>query len=193
MKNERLFTIPNVFSFYRLVSFPFLLFLCIKGQEDWFAILLIINLVTDVLDGFIARNFNQKTDLGARLDSLADIGSYILAVLGVFVFKWDIISEHLPSFLSFLGLYMSTILFSLIKFGKFTSFHLYSSKIGGYFQGFFFVLLFSGYFFESYYLFAMFWGILSFIEHLSIQIMIPKLESNLKGLYWVLKSKSFSQ
>ncbi len=193
MKKERLFTIPNILSFYRLISFPFLFILCLKGIEDWFAILLIINLITDILDGFIARNFNQQTALGARLDSLADIGSYILAIMGVFIFKWDIISQHLPSFLTFLGFYLMTIVFSLIKFGKFTSFHLYSSKIGGYLQGSFFVLLFSGFFFQPFYLLVMTWGILSFIEHLSLQIMIPELKSNLKGLYWFLKSKKYSQ
>lgn len=193
MKNEKILTIPNILSFYRLLSFPFLLVLCLKGVENWFAILLIINLITDILDGFIARNFNQQTALGARLDSLADIGSYILAIMGVFMFKWDIISEHLPSFLTFLGFYLTTIVFSLIKFGKFTSFHLYSSKIGGYLQGSFFVLLFSGFFFEWYYLFVMTWGILSFIEHLSLQIMIPELKSNLKGVYWYLRSKALSK
>lgn len=193
MKNEKLFTIPNILSFYRLISFPFLFILCLKGIEDWFAVLLILNLITDILDGFIARKFNQQTALGARLDSLADIGSYILAIMGVFVFKWDIISLHLPSFLSFLGFYLMTIVFSLIKFGRFTSFHLYSSKIGGYLQGSFFVLLFSGFFFEPYYLFVMTWGILSFIEHLSIQVLIPDLRSNLKGLYWLLKSKNYSK
>lgn len=189
MKKERLFTVPNILSFYRLLSFPLLFVLCLKQIEDWFAILLIINLITDILDGFIARNFNQQTTLGARLDSLADIGTYILALMGLFIFKWDIISEHLWSFLPFLGLYIATIFYSLIKFGKFTSFHLYSSKIGGYLQGLFFVLLFSGFFFEPYYLLVMLWGILSFLEHLSIQIMIPELKSNLKGLYWLLKSK----
>lgn len=188
MKNEKLLTIPNVLSTYRLLSFPFLMWLCIQGQEQLFAVLLAINLVTDILDGFIARTFNQQTALGARLDSLADIGSYILAICGVFIFKWEIISQYLPSFGTFLAFYLATIVFSLLKFGRFTSFHLYSSKIGGYLQGSFFALLFLGHFNEAYYYFVMIWGILSFVEHLSIQLMLPELKSNLKGLYWLIKS-----
>lgn len=191
MKTNNWITIPNFLSAYRLLSFPFLAYLCIKGNEDLFAILLIINLITDVLDGFIARAFNQQTDIGARLDSIADIGSYILAVWGVFTFKEDIISQHLLSFSLFLGLYLTTIVFSLIKFKRFTSFHLYSSKIGGYLQGAFFVLLFMNLFYAPYYYLAIGWGILSFIEHLSLQIMLPRLRSNLKGLYWVLRSSKF--
>jgi CDP-diacylglycerol--glycerol-3-phosphate 3-phosphatidyltransferase len=190
MKKSTWLTIPNFLSAYRLLSFPFLLYLCATGNEKWFANLLIINLITDVLDGFIARAFNQQTEIGARLDSIADIGSYILAVLGIFLFKWEVISPHFGFFSIFLGLYLSTLVFSLIKFGRFTSFHLYSSKIGGYLQGIFFLLLFAGYFHQVYFYLAMGWGILSFLEHLTIQIMLPALRSNLKGLYWVLKSKT---
>lgn len=190
MKTKEWFTIPNLLSAYRLLSFPFLAYLCATGQEQLFAILLVINLITDVLDGLIARTFNMQTAIGARLDSLADIGSYILAIWGLFTFKWAVISPYLFSFALFLGLYLATLVFSLVKFGKFTSFHLYSSKIGGYLQGGLFAMLFLDVFYLPYYYLAIGWGILSFIEHLTVQALLPELRSNLKGLYWVLKSKS---
>lgn len=41
--------------------------------------LLFINLATDILDGFIARRLKWESELGARLDSLADLGSYAMA------------------------------------------------------------------------------------------------------------------
>lgn len=190
MKKSQIFTIPNFLSAYRLLSFPFLLTLAVKGIEKPFVILLVINLATDILDGFIARRFNMQTELGARLDSIADIGTYILAITGVFVFKWDVILPYISSFSVFLIFYLATLAFSLIKFGRFTSFHLYSSKIGGYMQGLFFFLLFVFGFYEWYYYLMITWGILSFVEHLSIQVLLPELRSNLKGLYWVLQNKS---
>ncbi|HTL80492.1 MAG TPA: CDP-alcohol phosphatidyltransferase family protein, partial [Bacteroidia bacterium] len=76
-------TIPNALSFYRLLSFPFLLFLVFTHREHWFSILFCINLVTDILDGLIARLFRMTTALGAKLDSLADAGMYILAFFGI--------------------------------------------------------------------------------------------------------------
>ena len=82
-------TIPNILSLYRLLIFPVIALMIILKQEMAFAILLVISLNTDVWDGWIARRFNQKTQIGARLDSLADIGVYITALSGIIVFKMD--------------------------------------------------------------------------------------------------------
>ncbi len=188
MIDKKLLTIPNVLSFYRLVSFPFVLFLALHGDEKLFVLLLVINLITDILDGFIARTFNQKTEIGARLDSIADLGTFILATTGIFVFKLDDFRPYLTSFTVFLVLFLSTDLFSLIKFKRISSFHLYSWKISGYILGSFFLILFTVGFFPLFYWFAIGWGILSFIEHLLIQLLLTEMKSNQKGLYWVLKT-----
>ena len=186
---KKIVTIPNILSFYRIVSFPVVLYFAIKGNETVFVILLIINLITDVLDGFIARRFNMQSELGARLDSIADIGTFILAVTGIFIFKANDFAPHLLSFFTFLGLFLLANIISLIKFRRFPSLHLYSWKIGGYIQGiFFFILFVFGFNIFAYY-FMVSWGILSFIEHIIIQLIIKKMQSNAKGLYWILKNK----
>ena len=143
MFNKKTFTIPNILSFYRLISFPVLLYFVVNKIEKVFVVLLIINLVTDILDGFIARKFNMQTELGARLDSIADIGTYILAITGIFIFKIDDFSPYLTSFLVFIALLVFSNLLSLLKFKRFPSLHLYSWKIGGYIQGLFFFVLFA--------------------------------------------------
>ena len=74
-------TIPNILSLYRLFAFPFIMLMIILKLQLLFAIFLVISLNTDVWDGFIARRFNQQTAIGARIDSLADIGVYIAALL----------------------------------------------------------------------------------------------------------------
>ena len=188
IKKEYL-NIPNALSFYRLLAFPFILYFALSGEEKIFVILLMINLITDILDGFIARRFNMQTEFGARLDSIADEGTYILAVVGIFVFKLDEFTPHLTSFLIFLSLFLSANILSLIKFKRFASLHLYSSKIGGYMQGSFFFVLFVFDFYTFYYYIMIIWGILSFVEHITIQLLIPEMKSNLKGLYWVLRDK----
>ncbi|MBA4408613.1 MAG: CDP-alcohol phosphatidyltransferase [Odoribacter sp.] len=189
MKKEKIYTVPNFISFYRLIAFPFILWLAIAGKEELFAILLIVNLITDVLDGFIARTFKCETELGARLDSLADIGTYILAIVGIFTFKYADIEPHIVLFITFISLFFITDIVALIKFRQFACFHLYSWKIGGYLQGGFFIALFSIGFFEFLFYFVMIWGILAFIEHIIIQMILPEMKSNVKGLYWVLKDK----
>ncbi len=188
-KKENLFTIPNFLSAYRLLAFPWILYLALTQQENLFAIFLIINLITDVLDGFIARNFNMQTEFGSRLDSIADVGTYVLAFLGVFMFKFTEFQPYIWALYLFIGVFLTLHLLSLIKFKRFSSFHLYSMKIGGYIQGAFFLVLFAKGFYPAFFYFMIAWGILAFCEHISIQLLSKSLKSNVKGLYWVLKNK----
>ncbi|TVR42130.1 MAG: CDP-alcohol phosphatidyltransferase family protein [Bacteroidia bacterium] len=186
MKKEYL-TAPNLLSLYRIIVFPLILWFILANNETLFAIFLIINLITDILDGLIARLLKMQTELGAKLDSTGDIGTYILAFIGIFVFKWDVIAPHILPFLVFAGLCIVLVILAWIKFGKVPSFHLYSWKVGGYIQGFFFFTLFAFDFYPVLYYFMTFWSIFAALEHIIIQLIIPQMRSNVKGLYWVLR------
>lgn len=181
--------IPNVLSLYRLLSFPIVLFAAIRGYESVFAWLICINLITDILDGFIARKFNMMTDIGAKLDSLADTGTFILAVVGIICFKATDFQPHLFSFYLFMGLFIFCDLLSLLKFRKLASLHLYSWKIAGYIQGIFFFVLFAFKFSTPFYYFMVTWGILAFLESICVQLVLKQMTSNAKGLYWVLRQE----
>jgi len=189
MIDKKLLTIPNILSFYRIASFPFVLYLAMRHNEKLFVLFLVINLATDILDGFIARAFNQKTEIGARLDSIADLGTYFLAITGIFIFKMQEFSPYMTSFLIFLALIFLPDLLSLMKFRRVSCLHLYSWKIGGYIQGSFFFTLFTVGFFPLFYYLTLWWGILSFLEHILVQLVLSEMKSNQKGLYWVLKEQ----
>ncbi len=181
--------IPNLLSFYRLLAFPVILFLAVSGYKQAFAVLIVINLVTDVLDGMIARMLGQQTEFGARIDSIADMGTYFLVFVGIWLFKRADFAPHMLSLSIFIGLLVAALTLSLIKFGRFPSLHLYSWKIGGYIQGTFFFILFAFGFFTPFYYLMIVWGILAFLEHIIIQLIIPEMRTNAKGLYWVLKEQ----
>ncbi len=187
MSENKNLNLPNVLSAYRIMIFPLVMYFALSGREQLFVTFLVVNLITDILDGWIARRFNLQTEFGARLDSMADVGTYILAIVGIFTYKLLDFEPHLLSFLIFVGLFLTCNLFALIKFGRLPSLHLYSSKIGGYIQGVFFFVLFVFGFNTIFYYFMIIWGILSFLEHLTVQILIKEMRSNAKGLYWVLK------
>lgn len=182
-------TIPNILSLYRLFMFPVILMMIILKQEMTYAILVVISLNTDVWDGFIARRFNQQTAIGARIDSLADIGVYITALTGITVFKIGEFGADAWLFYLFVASYVITHLSPLIKFGKIQSFHLWSIKFGGYLQGIFFILLFFVGYRPIYFYLMVNISLLAFIESLTIQMMIPQMRSNVKGLYWVLRER----
>ncbi len=181
--------IPNILSLYRIIVFPVIVFSLVMKNDPLFTWLICISLITDILDGWIARAFDMQTEIGAKLDSIADMGTYIAAISGIIVFKSVEIQPHLFSFYAFVGLFIFSHLLSVIKFGRFPSLHLYSWKIGGYIQGFFFFVLFVFGFYAPFYFLMVTWGISAFLEHIIIQLIIKEMKSNAKGLYWVLKEK----
>ncbi len=189
MNKKEFWTIPNLITSYRLLMVPVILYFVISGQEKLFAIFLVINLLSDIIDGYIARRFKMTTELGAKLDSFADNFNYVLAFIGLFIFKMDDLRPHLVSFIIFTSMLVLTVIVPLIKFRKFPSFHLYTTKIGGYIQGFFFVCLFTIGFITPFYYLMIVWGIIGAIECITIDMLIPEMRSNVKGLYWVLKER----
>lgn len=65
-------TIPNLISVCRLLAVPFIIWLIsIQHYSSAFWIFLLAG-VSDGVDGFIAKRFNQTTELGAYLDPIAD-------------------------------------------------------------------------------------------------------------------------
>lgn len=63
-------------------------------MKNWFVILICISLVSDIFDGSIARLFKLQTNFGAALDNLADLCTYAMALLGMFLFRWSEIRPH---------------------------------------------------------------------------------------------------
>lgn len=187
MKKQKLFNVPNVLSAYRLAALPFLIYFIVKGDKNMFITLLSINLITDILDGLIARTFKLETEFGARLDSFADIGTYIMAFSGMIILEKEFIHVHALEFNVMMGLYITPQLISLIRFRRTTSLHLYSSKVVGYLQGIFIFSYFHFGFANWYFYFMLVCSYIAYAEALIILISIPQLRSNVKGIYFMLK------
>ena len=187
---EKILNVPNLISFYRLATFPVLVWMAATGRERLFAIFFSINLVSDILDGLIARAFRQSTRFGARLDSLADMSTYLAAFVGIHFFKWPDLRGHAVLLFTAVGFYLATFAVSYFRFGKFPSLHLYSCKIGAYLQGFFFFALFVWGFDIWMFRVALIWGIVSWIEEIIVLLIQREMKSDARGLYWVLKTKS---
>lgn len=73
---KEIWTVPNLLSLFRLVLIPVYvnIYLNADGPEDYTkaAVILAVSCLTDMVDGKIARKFNQITNLGKVLDPLAD-------------------------------------------------------------------------------------------------------------------------
>jgi cardiolipin synthase (CMP-forming) len=189
LHGENILNVPNAISFYRLLMFPVVLIFAIRGFEQLFVILLCINLISDILDGFIARFFKMATKFGAGLDNLADIGTYILALYGIFRFRWMEIEPYAWLLYIFLAVFILSYLVAFYRFGKIPGLHLYSAVSAGYLQGTFFFVLFAWDFYLWFWYIAIGWGILAYIEKILVLIRLDDIRPGVKGLYWMIREK----
>ncbi len=85
---SRILTVPNVMSLVRLACIPLFLYLLFGRDNRAGAAWLLGGLgATDWIDGYIARHYNQISDLGKVLDPTADRLMFIVALGGMIVDK----------------------------------------------------------------------------------------------------------
>ena len=192
IKGESVLNVPNLISLYRLLIFPVILYLAVSGQEQWYVVLLCISLISDVLDGNIARIFKLQTNFGAALDNLADIFTYAMALLGLFLFKWTEIEPHAWILYLFLSVFVLSYIIAFYRFGKIPGLHLYSAVSAGYIQSvFFFVLFVFGFYPWMYYL-AVGWGAIAYVEKILVLFKLEDIKIGVKGLYWLMKKEQIN-
>ncbi|HEV2767459.1 MAG TPA: CDP-alcohol phosphatidyltransferase family protein [Acidimicrobiales bacterium] len=82
---ERILTLPNAITTARLAAIPLFVWLLFgKGDRAAAAILLAVLGSTDWVDGFVARRYDQVSELGKVLDPLADrllLGVAVVSIL----------------------------------------------------------------------------------------------------------------
>ena len=65
-------TIANALTLLRLCLIPLIVVMIHEGRFMLATIIFIIAGITDALDGYLARKLDQRTEIGAYLDALAD-------------------------------------------------------------------------------------------------------------------------
>lgn len=191
MENEnRIWTIPNAISLARLLTLPVMAYGLATNQKGLFQWLLLAALLSDILDGAIARGFHMESKLGSKLDAMADTLLYFVVVPAIVVFQPEFLRQQALLITVFFAVYLAEKIKTFVKFKKFfNSFHNYSAKLTGYVQGAFILsLFFFGYIPFLFYL-AVGIGILASIEDMIVSSLVSTYETDTKGLYWVLKTK----
>lgn len=69
---DRALTVANQITVLRLVCVPLFVILLVAGRFEAALAVLILAAASDVLDGFVARLFHQRSSLGVALDPIAD-------------------------------------------------------------------------------------------------------------------------
>ena len=168
--------IPNLITMVRIVGSLCLLF--VEPLKKPFYIIYTIAGLSDAFDGFIARKTNSVSELGSKLDSIADLCFYIVMILRIF----PVLLEKLPFWIWYMvaavvAMRIASYTISAVKFRRFASLHTYLNKAAT--LMIFFVPYLIGYGMISVYCTAIcVIGILSSVEELVIHIKRKEYKSN---------------
>lgn len=124
-------TIPNLLSASRLVFLPVLFVLAIKDLRTAFFVGYVILGSTDFFDGFIARRFNQKTEIGKQLDSLADVFFYVSTAYFIYKLFPQYITPNGVLLTAFFSLFFLSFVISAIFCRKPIMMHTFLLKLNG--------------------------------------------------------------
>ena len=88
---ENIHNIPNLLTLIRVVITFAILYLIFAGFSfKSIALLFFIGMITDGLDGYIARKFNQKTEFGRKFDMVADRFLMIGTIFAIIIYNVQI-------------------------------------------------------------------------------------------------------
>lgn len=87
--------IPNALTVLRMIMIPVMVYVFNNFGAHWAVLVYALASLTDVLDGYIARKYNQITDFGKLMDPLADklmvIAMLVMLVVKAFIPAWVLI------------------------------------------------------------------------------------------------------
>lgn len=189
-KSNRTTKAVNFITLYRVIAAPLLLIFLFTGNYVIFKWLLLVSFLTDAVDGYLARMFKVNSVLGAKLDSIGDGLTIVVTIIGLFKLRIDFLKEQSFIVMVLLSLFFIQVIFSLIRYGKLSSFHTYAAKASAVLLGVFMLSLF---FFDQpiyplFYLAAIA-TIYELVEEIILIFILSQWQINVKGLYWVLKKR----
>ena len=181
--------LPNALSAIRILCAPVLLLLAITGYQVAFTWVLVVALLTDVADGWIARGFGLQSRLGARLDTVGDSLIWYAALAGLVAFQRDVLVMHAGLIGVVVCFWILESVLAWLRYRRLSSFHTYLSKAAGVLLsvwiGVLFVLGHQPWLLGV----AAALSILANLEEMLLIGLLPQWRSDVKGAWWVLRDR----
>ena len=128
--NKKILTAANGVTMLRIIGTVGLLFL--SPMTSLFLAVYTFTGITDALDGFIARRTGTASDLGAKLDSIADLLFYGVLMIKLIPVLWAILPWGEWCAAAFiLSVRIASYLTAAKKYHCFASLHTYLNKLTG--------------------------------------------------------------
>lgn len=181
--------LPNLLSTARILAALAMVGLALEGQARLYTWLLVPALLSDIADGLIARAFKVESRLGAKLDSLGDALLTVAVFVGVWRLHPELIREHGLALSVFLGAGLLEYVLSVLRYGRLSSFHTWSSKAAGFLLVVFVAVLFLHGFVPCLFYLAIGVAVLSNLEEYALLALLPEWRADVRGVWWLRRER----
>lgn len=174
--------LPNLLSAFRLVCFPLLHLLAWYGARSAFLLLFAVGLLSDVLDGYLARRFGQESEAGARLDQWGDFALWLALPLSAWWLWGGIMRQELGFVVLALVAMVTPTAVAFAKYREVPGYHTWSVKLGAVAMGIAVPLLLL---FEIAWPFriAALFQLVCFVDELGITLMLPTCQHDVPSVF----------
>ena len=186
LANRDIYNLPNAVSVLRILMAPVLFYFAFTQKPVWFLAALMFSGFTDVLDGFLARTFNQTTAMGSRLDSWGDFTIYTTMAICAWILWPDITATELTSYVVIVISITAPVIVGLIKFKTITSYHTWTVKVAVVVTFVGYILLFAGWLDWPFRVAAVFCAVAA-LEEIAITLLIHHEHVDVRTVWEALK------
>jgi CDP-diacylglycerol--glycerol-3-phosphate 3-phosphatidyltransferase len=175
-------SIPLALTIFRICSAPVLMVLAAMGKERFFLWLAIAALLSDVLDGALARRLGASSETGRLLDSWADLLIALVSFAGATLLWPDTMRQEAGYFALVLAALVIPNAWGLLRFRRLLGYHTVSAKSSGVLLAVGAVLLFTG-------LTPVPFRVASFVElavaaeYIAISLVVPEWTGEMKSVW----------
>lgn len=125
----RAWTVPNTITALRLAGIAPLLWAANQGHRHVFLGILALLLLSDWADGKLAVWLDQRTEIGARLDSAVDAMMYGAVALSCWWLEGEAVQRQMIWFVGVAATWGVSGLVSVVRFGRMPSYHTRAAKL----------------------------------------------------------------
>lgn len=173
--------LPNVISTFRLLAAPVLLAMAVEQMHGGFAWLLVPALLSDMVDGWLARKLQCESQLGSFLDSAADTLLIVVIIVSIWFLHPTVYQQHWPVIATTVVVWSIAHLLALLRYGRLASFHTRLLQTGIFLFGLFALVLFTYGFVPWMLYLAGAVSLIGAIEHVSLLVLLPEWTPNIRG------------
>lgn len=181
--------IPNLLSIFRIIAAPFLLLAGWLEMPTLFFVLFGLMLISDALDGILARMLHQTSALGARLDSYGDIVTYLSTPLAAWWLWPEVVKSEMYYIIVGIILYILPAFFALLKFGKLANYHTWITKVSAVMMSAGVVILL-GFGHNLLFHIAIYFLIIEMVENIAITFILPVQKTDIHSIWHAWKERT---